>query len=55
MYLRNELKLSYHYILSYICNTFLVRHLYGRWTYKWGGGLYPGGLISGILYSLANG
>ena len=26
MYLRNELKLTYHYILSYIYNTFIVRH-----------------------------
>ena len=25
-YLRNELKLTYHYILSYIHNTFIVRH-----------------------------
>ena len=25
-YLRNELKLTYHYILSYIYNTFIVRH-----------------------------
>ena len=81
LYLRNELKLTYHYILSYIYNTFIVRHnkrriyfkniyktdfcdclkrnakgihLYSRWAYK-RGGLYPGGLISGIIYSLANG
>ena len=83
-YLRNELKLTYHYILSYIYNTFIVRHnkrriyfknihktdfrlktlmfkkkrkgthLYNRWAYKWGA-LYPGGLISGIIDSLANG
>ena len=80
-YLRNELKLTYHYILSYIYNKFIVRynkrriyfkniyktdfcdsikrnakgtHLYSRWAYKQGG-LYPGGLISGIIYSLANG
>ena len=25
-YLRNELKLTYHYISSYIYNTFVVRH-----------------------------
>ena len=25
-YLRNELKLTHHYILSYIYNTFIVRH-----------------------------
>ena len=25
-YLRNELKLTYHYIFSYIYNTFIVRH-----------------------------
>ena len=25
-YLRNELKLTFHYILSYIYNTFIVRH-----------------------------
>ena len=25
-YLRNELKLTYHYILSYIYNTFIVCH-----------------------------
>ena len=84
MYLRNELKLTYHYILSYIYNTFIVRHnerriyfkninktdlcdclkrnakgthLYRRWAYKrgGGGGLYPGGLMSGIISSLANG
>ena len=31
-------------------------HLYSRWAYKrGGGGLYPGGLISGIKYSLVNG
>ena len=29
-------------------------HLYSRWAYKWGGGggLYPGGLISGIKHSV---
>ena len=81
-YLRNELKLTYHYILSYTYNAFIVRHnkrriyfkniyetdlcdclkrnakgthLYSRWAYKRGGGLYPGALISGIIYSLANG
>ena len=80
MYLRNELKLTYHYILSYIYNTFIVHynkwriyfkniyktdlcnclkrnakgtHLYSRWAYKWGN-LYLGGLISRIIYSLAN-
>ena len=26
MYLRNKLKLTYHYILSYIYNSFIVRH-----------------------------
>ena len=26
MYLRNELKLTFHYILNYIYNTFIVRH-----------------------------
>ena len=25
-YLRNELKRTYHYILSYICNRFIVCH-----------------------------
>ena len=25
-YLRNELKFTFHYILSYIYNTFIVRH-----------------------------
>ena len=30
-------------------------HLYSRWAYKQRGGLYLGGLISGIIYSLANG
>ena len=30
-------------------------HLYSRWAYKRGGGLYPDGLISGIKYSLAKG
>ena len=83
-YLRNKLKLTYHYVLSYIYNTFIVRyniwriylkkiyktdlcdclkrnkngtHLYSGWAYKQGGGglIYPGGLISGIKYSLANG
>ena len=77
-YLRNEFKLTYHYILSYIYNTFIVRHnerriyfknvhktdLYdclrrnARGTHlysKQGGGLYPGGLISRIIYLLANG
>ena len=29
-------------------------HLYSRWAYKQGV-LYPGGLLSGIIYSLANG
>ena len=29
-YLRNELKLTYHYILSYIYNTFIVRHIKRR-------------------------
>ena len=76
--MRNELKLTYHYLLSYIYNTFIVRHnkqrIYLKLTYgdclkkmqkehtytldgliNRGGGLYPGGLISGIIYSLANG
>ena len=83
-HLRNDLKLTYHYVLSYIYNTFIVRCnkrriyfknvyktdlcdcltglkrnakgtlLYSRWAYKRGGGLYPGGLISGIKYLLAN-
>ena len=26
MYLKNELKITFHYILSYIYNTFIVRH-----------------------------
>ena len=30
-------------------------HLYSRWLITGGNGLYPGGLISGIIYSLANG
>ena len=30
-------------------------HLYSSWACKRGGGLHPGGLISGIIYSLANG
>ena len=30
-------------------------HLYIRWAYKQGGRLYPGGFVSGIIYSLANG
>ena len=30
-------------------------HFYSRWAYKRGGGLYPGGLISGIIYSFENG
>ena len=79
-YLRNELKQTYHYILSYIYNTFTVRHnkrkIYFTNTYKTdlcdclkknakgtvdelvngreGGGSYPGGLISEIIYSFAN-
>ena len=93
MCLRKKLKLTYHYILSYIYNSFIVRHkrrIYfknrslkptyvtyvcnfrfkslifkkkckNEYTYtvvgliNGGGGLYPGGLISGIIYSLANG
>ena len=30
-------------------------HLYSRWAYKREWGLYPGGLISGIIYLLTNG
>ena len=33
-------------------------YFYSRWAYKWGGGgggLYPGGFISGIIYSFENG
>ena len=33
-YLRNELKLTYHYILSYIYNTFIVRHNKWRIYFK---------------------
>ena len=33
-YLRNELKLTYHYILSYIYNTFIVRHNKRRIYFK---------------------
>ena len=33
-YLRNELKLTYHYILSYIYNTFTVRHNKRRMFFK---------------------
>ena len=29
--------------------------IYSGWAYKRGGGLHPGGLVSGIIYSLANG
>ena len=32
--LRNELKLTYHYILSYIYNTFIVRHNKRRIYFK---------------------
>ena len=34
MYLRNELKLTYHYILSYIYNAFIVRHNKRRIYFK---------------------
>ena len=71
-YLSNELKLTYHCILNYIYNTFIVRHNKRRMYFKnikketqkkhtytvdglINGVLYPGGLISGIIYSLANG
>ena len=33
-YLRNELKLTYYYILSYIYNTFIVRHHKQRIYFK---------------------
>ena len=33
-YLRNEFKLTYHYILSYIYNTFIVRHNERRIYFK---------------------
>ena len=33
-YLRNELKLTYHYILTYIYNTFIVRHNKRRIYFK---------------------
>ena len=33
-YLRNELKLTYQYILSYIYNTFIVRHNKRRIYFK---------------------
>ena len=34
MYLRNKLKLTYHYILSYIYNIFIVRHNKWRIYFK---------------------
>ena len=33
-YLRNELKLTYHYVLSYIYNTFIVRYNKRRIYFK---------------------
>ena len=56
-YLRNELKLKFRYILSYIYITFIVRHkvkMQKEHTFTVDG-LISGGLISGIIYSFENG